>query len=442
MRSLMKNSAENLTAEPSRSDVKSAEIICVGSELLLGDILNGNAQYVAQQLASLGIAHHYQTVVGDNPTRIKRAVAIACERARLIIFTGGLGPTPDDLTVETLADFFGANLSERPEIVVDLEEKFARRGRPLSVESRKQAQLPQGANILPNPVGTAPGVLWQPRAGLVVMTFPGVPSEMKAMWQATAVPYLRQNGWARGGIHSQTLKFWGMGETTLARTVKSFLSADNPTVATYALGGEVKLRVSAKAASGEAANALIRPVADVIIQLTGAACYGKDSDTMADVVGQLLRGQGQTLGVAESCTGGGLGQLLTAVPGSSDYFWGGVISYDNRVKEGLLGVDAAVLATKGAVSAEVAAMMADGVRTRLRADWGMSITGIAGPGGGTAEKPVGLVYIGLASAKEIATERFTFGEQLSREQIRVRSAVSALNLLRIKLLSKESGKTI
>ena len=326
---------------------KSAEIICVGTELLLGDILNGNAQYLAQQLARLGIAHHYQTVVGDNPTRIKRAVAIACERARLIIFTGGLGPTPDDLTLATLADFFDTDLAERPELIADLTEKFARRGRVLTETGRKQAQIPEGAQILPNPVGTAPGVIWEPRKGLVVMTIPGVPWEMKAMWEATAAPFLQTNGWAKGVIHSQVLKFWNMGETTLAGKVGSFLTDDNPTVATYALGGEVKLRISAKAESVAAANELIAPVATEIRQRTGSACYGQNDDTMAAVVGQLLMAKGQTLSVAESCTGGGLGQLITAIPGSSQYFWGGVISYDNRVKQGVLGVDGAVLAQKG-----------------------------------------------------------------------------------------------
>ena len=438
----MNESVEISSVETRNEKTRSAEIICIGSELLLGDILNGNAQYLAQQLASLGIAHHYQTVVGDNPTRIQRAVAIACERAQLLIFTGGLGPTPDDLTLETLADFFDVELEERQDIIADLEAKFARRGRQLSAESRKQAQLPNGANILPNPVGTAPGVLWQPRSGLVVMTFPGVPSEMKAMWTQTAVPYLKDSGWVQGVIHSQMLKFWDMGETTLARTVSPFLSAHNPTVATYALGGEVKLRVSASAASIEAANDLITPVVEEILQLTGPACYGKDSDTMASVVGRLLTERGQTLSVAESCTGGGLGQLLTAVPGSSSYFWGGVISYDNQVKAGLLDVEAEVLANRGAVSKEVAEMMACGVRDRLSTDWGVSITGIAGPGGGTINKPVGLVYIGLASSAGAQVERFSFGENLSREQIRVRSAVSALNLLRLKLLSQENGNAV
>ncbi|MGB3572398.1 MAG: competence/damage-inducible protein A [Phormidesmis sp.] len=415
---------------------QSAEIICVGTELLLGDIVNGNAQYLSQQLASLGIAHHYQTVVGDNPTRIKQAVAIACERAQLIIFTGGLGPTPDDLTLATLADFFDTALSERSEIVADLEEKFARRGRSLSPTSRKQALIPDGADILPNPVGTAPGVIWEPRKGLCLMMFPGVPWEMKTMWTATAVPYLCASGWANGVIHSQMLKFWGLGETTLAEKVQAFLSAENPTVATYALGGEVKLRISAKAASISAANALIVPVADEIRRVTATACYGVDTETMAEVVGRQLMARSQTLSVAESCTGGGLAQLLTATPGSSSYFWGGIISYDNRVKQGLLGVEASVLETHGAVSPEVAEAMAVGVRDRLGTDWGISVTGIAGPGGGSAQKPVGLVYVGLATAGKALTKKYLFGEALTRAQIRQRSALSALDWLRTELLGK------
>lgn len=412
---------------------KRAEIICIGTELLLGDIVNGNARYLAQQLASLGIVHHYQTVVGDNPLRIQRAVAIACDRARLLIFTGGLGPTPDDLTIATLADFFDVPLTERPELVADLETKFASRGRTLQTSSRRQAQLPAGAGILPNPTGTAPGVIWQPRSGLTVMTFPGVPSEMKAMWQATAVPYLQTNGWVDGVIHSQTLKFWGIGESTLADQVQPLLALANPTVAPYAGEGEVKLRVTARADSVEAANELIAPVAAKIRTIGGAHYYGQDDDTLAVVVGRLLSGRSQTLSVAESCTGGGLGQLLTAVPGSSRYFWGGVISYDNRVKQNLLNVDPQVLARQGAVSLEVAEAMAIGVRHRLGTDWGMSITGIAGPGGGSAEKPVGLVYIGLASAAGSRAEKYLFGADRPRHQIRQRSALTALDLLRAEL---------
>jgi nicotinamide-nucleotide amidase len=414
---------------------KSAEIICVGTELLLGDIVNSNARYLAQQLASLGIDHHYQTVVGDNPLRIQRAVAIACERARLLIFTGGLGPTPDDLTLATLADFFDSPLSERPEIVADLQAKFAQRGYQLTAESRRQAMLPADADILPNPVGTAPGVVWQPRPGLLVMTFPGVPREMKAMWEATARPYLQAQDWARGVIHSRRLKFVGIGESALANKVGDLLALENPTVAPYAGEHEVVLRLSARAPSLAVANALIDPVAEHIQHVAGEHYYGQDDDSLAGVVGELLRSQSATLSVAESCTGGGLGQLLTAIPGSSDYFWGGVISYDNRVKRDLLGVDASVLECCGAVSAEVAAMMAEGVRDRIGTTWGVSITGVAGPGGGSDEKPVGLVYVGLSSAAGTITQKLLLGPNRSREIIRQRSALSALNALRLKLLA-------
>ncbi|PZO14739.1 MAG: competence/damage-inducible protein A [Leptolyngbya foveolarum] len=414
---------------------RSAEIICVGTELLLGDILNGNARYLAQQLASLGIAHHYQTVVGDNPLRIQRAVAIACERARLIILTGGLGPTPDDLTLATLADFFDVPLTERSEIVADLELKFAKQGRQLPESSRRQAQLPEDADVLWNAMGTAPGVIWQPRSGLTILTFPGVPREMKAMWQAVAVPYLKQSGWAAGVIHSRTLKFWGIGESTLAEKVGSLLNSENPTVAPYANEGEVKLRLSAKADSVAAADALIDPVAADIRQIAGDRYYGQDDESLAAVVGDLLLARSQTLSVAESCTGGGLGQLITATPGSSSYFWGGIISYDNRVKQSALGVSEQDLAQAGAVSSKVAIAMAEGVRRRLGTDWGLSITGVAGPGGGSAEKPVGLVYIGIASEAEARAEKFLFGEDWTRDLIRERSALSALNLIRLALMS-------
>ncbi len=416
---------------------QSAEIICIGTELLLGDILNSNARYLAQQLANLGIAHHYQTVVGDNPLRIQRAVAIACDRARLLIFTGGLGPTPDDLTMATLADFFDAPLVERPEAVAELEAKFARRGYPLESSSRRQALLPAAADILPNPVGTAPGVIWQPRAGLTVMTFPGVPKEMKAMWQTTAAPYLQAQGWANGVIYSQTLKFWGIGEQRLAQQVAPLLSAANPTVAPYAGDQDVILRISAKADSMAAAKTLIAPVAEEIRATSGLYCYGQDDDTLASVVGQLLSQRSQTLSVAESCTGGGLGQMITAVAGSSSYFWGGVISYDNRIKQHLLGVDEQVLMTEGAVSESVARAMAMGVRSRLGTDWGLSITGIAGPGGGSETKPVGLVYIGISSAAGSQVERCEFGSDRDRDSIRQRSALTALNLLRLSLLKIE-----
>ena len=223
----------------------SAEIICVGTELLLGDILNSNAQYLAQQLAQLGITHHYQTVVGDYPLRLARTIAIACERARLIFFTGGLGPSPDDITTATIADFFGVPLVENAEVLADITAKFAQHDRAMSANNRKQALLPKGADVLPNPQGTAPGILWQPRPGHCIMTFPGVPRELHTMWETTAVSYLQNQGWNNGVIHSHTLKFWGVSESGLAAKVDSFLQLDNPTVAPYASNGVIKLRISA-----------------------------------------------------------------------------------------------------------------------------------------------------------------------------------------------------
>ena len=420
----------------------SAEIICVGTELLLGEILNSNAQYLAQQLALLGIPHYYQTVVGDNKSRLQKAIAIACERSQLLIFTGGLGPTPDDLTTETIAEFFGAALVERAEVIADLDQKMTRRGRSITPSVRKQALLPEGAEILANATGSAPGIIWQPRSGLTLLTFPGVPSEMRDMWQQTAVPYLRSQGWGQEMIYSRTLRFWGIAESTLAEKAASFLALQNPTVAPYAGNGEVRLRVSTQAATEAAALQQIAPVEQQLRQLGGLDYFGADDDSLASVVGNLLKTAQQTVSVAESCTGGGLGSLFTEVSGSSAYFWGGVISYDNQIKIKLLGVNPEDLAQQGAVSAEVAKQMAAGVRDRLSTDWGLSITGIAGPEGGTDAKPVGLVYIGIAAPDgTVAADRYQFGEFRGRDFIRWLSACTALDLLRRKLVQGRNPAT-
>jgi nicotinamide-nucleotide amidase len=412
----------------------SAEIICVGTELLLGDILNSNAQFLAQELAKLGIPHYNQTVVGDNPDRLKQVIEIASQRAQILIFTGGLGPTPDDLTCETIAEFFRAPLIENAETIKDIEEKFASRGRVMTPSNRKQALIPQGAEILPNPTGTAPGIIWQPRQGLIILTFPGVPSEMHRMWEETAIPFLKSQGWGKKIIYSRSLRFWGIGESTLAEKVATYLNLENPTVAPYAGKGEVRLRISALASSPEEADALILPVEKEIKKIAGLDFYGVDDENLAVVVGKLLKEKGQTVSVAESCTGGGLGQMLTEVSGSSDYFWGGAIAYDNSVKVKMLGVNEEDLDKYGAVSATVAEQMASGVKNRLNTSWALSITGIAGPTGGTESKPVGLVYIGLAGPdKEVTSFEHRFGSIRGRNLIRYISANAALDSLRRKL---------
>lgn len=407
----------------------SAEVICVGTELLLGEILNSNAQYLAQQLASLGITHFYQTVVGDNPERLQKVLAIAASRSNLIITTGGLGPTPDDLTTETIADFFATPLVEHPQIWADIQAKYA--GRTISANNRKQALLPQGADILTNPVGTAPGMIWKPRKGLMILTFPGVPTELYPMWEQFAVPVLRSEGWVRETFFSKVLLYWGIAESALAEQVNPFFQLTNPTVAPYANYGQARLRITARAETIEAARALITPIESEIRQITGKYCYGTDDETLAGVVGNFLKTYNQTLSVAESCTGGWLGETITSVAGSSAYFLGGVISYSNNVKTQLLKVSKTDLETHGAVSAEVAKQMALGVKDLLQSDWGISITGIAGPDGGSEAKPLGLVYIGLADPQgNVEAIAYRFNPNRDRHWIRMVSVYSALDQLR------------
>lgn len=413
----------------------SAEIICVGTELLLGEILNSNVQFLAQELAQLGIPHYYQTVVGDNLQRIHQVMETALQRASILIFTGGLGPTTDDLTTEAIAAFFKTPLQERPEVIADITEKFSKIGRTMAANNRKQALLPQGADILANPTGTAPGLIWQPQPGITLLTFPGVPSEMKRMWQETAIPYLKSQGWGQTSIYSQVLRFRGIGESTLAEKVAPFFELENPTVAPYAGLGEVRLRISSRASSEVEALAAIAPIAAQIQAIAGLDYFGKDDETLGSVVGEKLRQKGQTVSVAESCTGGGLGAMLTEVAGSSDYFGGGIIAYDNRVKEAFLGVNPQDLAQYGAVSSLVAEQMALGVKTRLGTDWGISITGIAGPGGGSEQKPVGLVYIGIATPNgTVISQEHRFGAIRGREAVRYLGACTALDQLRRQLM--------
>jgi nicotinamide-nucleotide amidase len=408
-----------------------AEVICIGTELLLGDILNSNSQYLAKELAALGIPHFYQTVVGDNVDRVHQAIEIAAARSSILIFTGGLGPTPDDLTTESIASYFQTPLVEHPEVIVDIQQKFAHHGREMSPSNRKQALQPEGAALLPNAMGTAPGMIWQPREGLTILTFPGVPREMHRMWRDTAVSFLKTQGYGQHSIYSCSLRFFGVSESALAERVNHLFDSTNPTVAPYAGDGEVRLRISARAKSEVEANALIEPIASEIKQIAGRVYYGTDEDTLASVVGELLRAKGQTLAVAESCTGGGLGQMLTDIPGSSDYFVGGIISYADRVKIDLLGVNADDLAAEGAVSEIVARQMAVGVKASLGTDWGVSITGIAGPGGGTESKPVGLVYIGIANPDGgVVGVKYQLASQRERGLIRRMSACQVLNLLR------------
>ena len=422
----------------------SAEIICIGTELLLGDILNSNSQYLAIELARLGIPHFYQSVVGDNVERIHEVIRLAVSRSQILIFTGGLGPTPDDLTTETIASFFDTPLENKPELVADIKRKFASRNRQMSENNLKQALIPQGAEILPNLSGTAPGIIWQPfkevenhpQQKLTIFTFPGVPAEMKQMWRDTAVTFLKSQGWGQEIIYSRMMRFRGIGESNLAQKVNHLFDLTNPTVAPYASKGEVRLRIAAKTKTPELAEELINPVAEEIKAIAGDSYFGDNEDTIASVVGQLLMEKEQTISVAESCTGGGLGAMLTETPGSSAYFCGGVIAYSNRIKIAQLGVSDRTLEEHGAVSPQVAQEMAIGVQKLMNTDWTISITGVAGPGGGTETKPVGLVYVGVANPKGEATSyEFKFGEKRNRDIIRYLSASYALDKLRRQIMT-------
>ena len=423
-------------------DDRSVEVLCIGTELLLGTILNGNARWIAERLAALGLPHYRQEVVGDNRERLIAAVRAAAGRCRVLVTTGGLGPTPDDLTTEAIAAAFGAPLVEHPAIWEGIRARIEARGRVVAPSNRRQAFLPEGAAVLPNPTGTAPGMIWTPsppdpafpiQSGFTVLTFPGVPSELHAMWEATAEPWLRNAGLAQGVFASRVLRFWGVAESSLAEQVADLLALENPTVAPYAGAGEVKLRLTARAADAEAAAALLAPVEAELRARTGSLCFGSDQDSLASVVLERLRQRGETLAVAESCTGGGLGAALTAVPGASEVFLGGVIAYANSIKQGLLAVPEALLAAHGAVSDPVAMAMAEGVRHRTGSTWALAVTGIAGPGGGSAEKPVGLVHIALAGPQGTTSSPVRFGESRGRTWIQTLTVGEALNRLRLAL---------
>ncbi len=418
------------------SDQPGVEVLCIGTELLLGNILNGNARWLAEELAVLGLPHYRQTVVGDNRARIQDCVLAAATRSRILITTGGLGPTPDDLTTETLAAVFETPLEERPEIWAEIQAKLSSGGRIPAASNRKQALLPRGAEILANPTGTAPGMIWSPIDGFTILTLPGVPSEMKQMWSQTAVPWLRQHVGGANTFVSRVLRFSGVAESTLAEQVADLLEQDNPTVAPYAGLGEVKLRITARGATIQQAQQHLEPVEAELRRRTGLSCFGADGDSLASVVLALLAQRGETLAVAESCTGGGLGAALVAVPGASETFLGGVIAYCDGMKQALLDVPAELLEKHGAVSEPVVQAMAQGARQRLGADWSIAVSGVAGPGGATETKPVGLVHLAVAGPEGCETSVERFGSRRGRQGIQQLTVFRGLDRLRLLLLAR------
>lgn len=413
-----------------KTPIRTAEILCVGTELLLGDIINTNAAFLSRQLAAMGIAVYHQSVVGDHPERLRVALSDAfCGRGRpaadLVILSGGLGPTYDDLTKETVASFFGREMLLHEESLVRITDYFKRTGREMSPNNRKQAMMPEGATVLPNDYGTAPALAVGDETRTAIL-LPGPPAELEPLFLEQAVPFLRR--FTEGVLVSRNLHIMGLGESTVEHMLHDLMvTSENPTVAPYCKSGEVRLRVTARAADAHTAAAMCDGLVEQILTTeVGDYLYGMDCDNVETALVSYLTAKGLTVACAESCTGGLIGSRITAVPGASAVFLGGCITYTNEIKTKLLGVSPETIAAHTEVSAETAAEMADGVRRALGSDVGVSTTGYAGPGGGTPENPVGTVYVGISTAAGTRTFRLTYGNRKSRNYIREAAASRAM----------------
>lgn len=410
-----------------------AEILSVGTELLMGQIANTDAQYLSRGLNELGINVYYHTVVGDNPGRLQQQLRQAWERSDLIITTGGLGPTEDDLTKEAVAEFLGLPLELHQPSLEAMARYFAGIGRTMTPNNEKQAYFPKGCLVLDNPNGTAPGCLVE-REGRVFVVLPGPPRELNPMFDNHVRPYLMQRGDAK--ITSRMLHIFGMGESEAAYRLRTMIERqDNPTLATYVGKGDVLLRITARTALDADPEPLLAPAVQEVEALLGGVVISDRDETLPEVVVRLLASQGKTLACAESCTGGLLSSMIVDVPGASGVLLEGAVTYSNEAKMRRLAVPEAVLAQHGAVSEACARAMAEGMRAASGADFALATTGIAGPGGGTPEKPVGLIYAALASAGGVEVE--TYRLKRDRALNRRTTALNALDMLRRHLLQKQ-----
>ncbi len=408
-----------------------AEIISVGTELLMGEIVDTNAAYMSQRLAILGIDVHRRHTLGDNLDRLAEQVRDSLSRADFVILCGGLGPTEDDLTRDGVALAVGRPLVVFPDVEKWLRELFEARGYTFTPNNLRQATAPEGAALLDNEVGTAPGFVVD-EDGRLIIALPGPPNELYRMWEKQVEPILRARVTeAEGGvgIFSRVLRCTDIGESLVAHELKDLIVGQtDPTIALYASPGEVKVRLATKAIDEAAAEERFAPTEQEIRSRLGACIFGIDDESMEVVIGKLLRERGATLAVAESCTGGLVGHRITNVPGSSDYFLADIVAYSNAIKMSILAVPEDVLIREGAVSEECARAMCDGVRRRTGATYGLATTGIAGPGGGTPEKPAGTVFLAVGSPQGIVTLGFVWPS--SRAIFKDRVAQTALNMLR------------
>lgn len=412
-----------------------AEILGVGTELLLGNVVNSDAQMISEGLSALGINVYFHTVVGDNPERLKSAVEIARGRADVIITTGGLGPTCDDLTKQTLAEAFGRKLVFHEPTAERIRSYFKNsiHAPHMTENNLRQAMLPEGCEIFENAWGTAPGCAFE-EGGKHVLMLPGPPMECRSMFQKCAIPYLKKL--ADGVMVSRSIRIFGMGESAVEDKLRGMMmSMSNPTLAPYAKEGEVMLRVTAKADNEELAVAMIEPVVRRVRDIIGDKIYGIDAESLEKTVFDLLREQGMTMAAAESCTGGLLAKRVTDIPGSSAVFRGGVVAYTNAVKTGILGVLPAIIDESGAVSRPVAIAMAAGIRRIIGSDLAVAITGVAGPSQDEQGNPVGTVYVALSAGGRHWCRELHLGAD--RARIRIMSVNHALDMMRRYLTGAE-----
>ncbi|EGW38271.1 competence/damage-inducible protein A [Desulfosporosinus sp. OT] len=414
-----------------------AEIVATGTELLLGETLNTSAHYLTGKLSSLGIEVDYHTTVGDNLERLEQVLRQAIGRTDLLVTTGGLGPTVDDMTKELVAKVLDLKMELDASSLEQIKRFFGRRKAPMPSSNEKQAYFPKDAKILPNPIGTAPGAIIE-KNGKTVIILPGPPFEMRPMFDNYVWPELQRIIEPQAErMKERVLKVFGMGESAIEEVLGELMSLPDITMALLAKRAEMHIRLVARSSattSGEAGKALDRVEGEIRRRL-GDRVFGRDQETMVGTVGQTLINKHLTIATAESCTGGLLGAAFTQEPGSSEFYLGGVVSYSNSVKRKILGVSEENLKHFGAVSEEVAKEMAEGVRSKIGSELAVSTTGIAGPDGGSDQKPVGLVYIGIATPEGVHAKKFQFyGE---RESVRQLTVQAALNEVRLHMLKSE-----
>jgi nicotinamide-nucleotide amidase len=412
-----------------------AEVITIGDELLRGEIVDSNKSFLSERLLTLDIETHWHSSVRDDPPAMTDAFHRAAQRAQVVLVSGGLGPTRDDLTAEVLAQSFGRKLVLDPAALETIRAFFRSVGREMTENNAKQALFPEGAEVLPNPVGTAPGFMVEER-GALFFCMPGVPRELMRMMDEQVLPRVaRRTGASPQVVRATLLRTFGMGESALDAELADIAQGGAVSLGFRTAFPDNYLRPVARAATAAEADVLLAETCRAIRERLGALVYGEGDETLEAVVGRLLRERKRTVAVAESCSGGLVAQKLTDVPGSSAYFKGGVVAYANSAKRDMLGVPAELLDRYGAVSDEVARAMAEGARARFRTDLAVATTGIAGPGGGTPEKPLGLVHIALADADRTHSDHFVF--PLDRPRHRILSSQVALDWLRRSLLGLE-----